>query len=308
MIDSRIRLRHLAAFLEVVQLGSVAAAANVLAVTQPAVSKTLRELEEVLGVRLFDRSARSLVLSAAGEVFLRHAEASMSALRRGIASVRLGESRPVLRIGVLPTASARTMPEAMMLLKSLEFKPVLRIVTGDNHVLLGQLRGGELDLVVGRFAGPEPMIGLSFEQLYSEPLAFVVRPDHPAMDGAFDPRRLSDFTVLMPPPRSVIRPTVDAFLTAKGVAEIRDQIETVSMAFGRRYVRISDAIWIISTGVVAEDLSLGLLNLLDVDMRDTQGPVGITTRAGEIDADPSLAVVAQALRAASAPYRPGGAG
>jgi len=308
MIDSRIRLRHLGAFLEVVQLGSVAAAANALAVTQPAVSKTLRELEDMLGVRLFDRSARSLALSAAGEVFLRHAEASMSALRRGIDSVRSRESQPVLRIGVLPTASARTMPEAMKLLKSLQFKPVLRIVTGDNDVLLGQLRSGELDLVVGRFAGPERMTGLSFEQLYSEPLAFVVRSEHPARDGVFDLRRLSDYTVLMPPPRSVIRPTVDAFLTANGVAEIHDQIETVSMAFGRRYVRISDAIWIISTGVVAEDLSLGLLALLEVDMRDTQGPVGITTRAGEIDADPSLAVVAQALRAASAPYRPGESG
>lgn len=308
MIDARIRLRHLAAFLEVVRLGSVAAAADALAVTQPAVSKTLRELEEVLGVRLFDRSARSLVLSAMGEVFLRHAEASIAALRRGIASVRLGESRQVLRIGVLPTASARTMPEAMLLLKSLDFKPVLRIVTGDNDVLLGQLRSGELDLVVGRFAGPEHMTGLSFEQLYSEPLAFVVRPEHPATDGVFDPRRLADYTVLMPPPRSVIRPTVDAFLTANGVANIEDQIETVSMAFGRRYVRISDAIWIISTGVVAEDLALGLLALLDVDMRDTQGPVGITTRAGELDADPSLAVVAQVLREASTSYRPGRAG
>jgi LysR family pca operon transcriptional activator len=305
MIDARIRLRHLSAFLEVVQLGSVAAAAKALSVTQPAISKTLRELEEVLGVRLFDRSARSLVLSAAGEVFRRHADASMAALRRGIASVRPGESRSVFRIGVLPTASARTMPEAMKLLKSLDFKPVLRIVTGDNDVLLGQLRGGELDLVVGRFAGPAQMTGLAFEQLYSEPLAFVVRPGHPAGEGVFDLRRLFEFTVLMPPPRSVIRPTVDAFLTARGVGEIPDQIETVSMAFGRRYVRISDAIWIISTGVVAEDLSLGLLAILEVDMRDTQGPVGVTTRAGEIDVDPSLAVVAQVLRGASAPYRSG---
>ncbi|AMJ63550.1 pca operon transcription factor PcaQ [Bosea sp. PAMC 26642] len=305
MIDARVRLRHITAFLEVIHRGSVTAAADALTVTQPAISKTLRELEDILDARLFDRSGRVLALSAAGEVFLHHAEASLSALRRGIDSVRSVESQHLLRIGVLPTASARTMPEAMKLLKSQQFRPTLRIVTGDNDVLLSQLRSGELDLVVGRFAGPERMTGFSFEQLYSEPLAFVVRPDHPGLNAAFDIRRLRDFPVLMPPPRSVIRPTVDAFLFANGVGRISDQIETVSMAFGRRYVRISDAVWIISVGVVDDDLTLGLLALLRVDTRDTQGPVGITTRADEIGANPSLAVVAQALRTASAPHRLG---
>lgn len=304
MIDLRIRIRHITAFLEVVQLGGVANAASALSVTQPAISKTLRELEDILGARLFDRSGRALVLSTAGEIFLRHAEASLSALRRGIDSVRSGENLQLLRIGVLPTASARTLPEAMKILESSQARPGIRIVTGDNDVLLAQLRLGELDLVVGRFAGPERMTGLSFEQLYSEPLAFVVRPDHPALGPGFDIRRLPDFLVLMPPPRSVIRPTVDAFLSANGVGRIPDQIETVSMAFGRRYVRISDAIWIISIGVVVDDIALGLLATLSVDTRDTQGPVGITTRAGEIDANPSMAFVAQALRTASAPHRP----
>ncbi len=76
MLDPRIRLRHLRCFLETARLGSLSAAADVLNVSQPAVSKTIRELEEVLGKPLFDRSHRRLTMTAVGRVFQQHAGAA----------------------------------------------------------------------------------------------------------------------------------------------------------------------------------------------------------------------------------------
>ena len=75
---------------------------------------------------------------------------------------------PPIRIGALPTVSTRIMPQAMMLFLKEETGARIKIVTGENAVLLEQLRIGDLDLVVGRLAAPEKMTGFSFEHLYSE--------------------------------------------------------------------------------------------------------------------------------------------
>lgn len=68
-IDPRLRLRHIMTFLEIAQAGSIVSAADHLGVTQPAVSKTLRELEDILGTRLFDRTGRQLRLNSVGRNF-----------------------------------------------------------------------------------------------------------------------------------------------------------------------------------------------------------------------------------------------
>jgi LysR family pca operon transcriptional activator len=92
----------------------------------------------------------------------------------------------------------------------------------------------------------------------------------------------------MPTEGSIIRPMADRFLITHGIASIPDQIETVSMAFGRRYTRMSDAVWIISRGVILDDVADGVLAELPVETEATTGPVGLTTRA---DTPPSLAAI-----------------
>ena len=82
-IDNRIKFRHLQCFLEVARLGSLARAADRLAVSQPAVSKTLKELEEVLAAQLFERGKSGAALTEAGVDFLRYAGPCVQALREG---------------------------------------------------------------------------------------------------------------------------------------------------------------------------------------------------------------------------------
>ena len=303
MIDQRIKFRHLQCFLEVARQRSVVKAADALAVTQPAVSKTLRELEETLDVRLFDRSKRGVTLTRFGEVFLRYAGASVTALRQGVDSIAQARAKGgfAITVGALPTVAARVMPAAIQGFKADGVETTVRVVTGQNSVLLSQLRVGELDLVVGRLAEPALMTGLAFETLYSEPVRLVVRPGHPLLDpllegGGFDLERIRDFTVLMPIEGSIIRPYVDRLLIANGVGALPDRIETVSMAFGRSYTRSSDAVWIISHGVVADDLADGLLAALPFASDPaTTGPVGLTVRA---DVPPGLTtqMLMQAVR------------
>src|SRR4051794_21969784 len=105
---SRIRLRHLQCFLAVAQQGNLRRAAQALAITQPAVTKTLNELEQMLGTPLFVRGRKGATLTAEAELFLRHAHASVDALAHAVDSVAAGPGGPgevPLRIGILPTVA-----------------------------------------------------------------------------------------------------------------------------------------------------------------------------------------------------------
>jgi LysR family pca operon transcriptional activator len=300
----QIKTRHLTTFLEIARHAGVGKAADTLHVSQPAVSRTLRELEEALGVALVERDGRGIRLTAAGQEFRRHAGASLAALRRGIDAVGrvTAQEAPPLRVGALPTVSARIMPTAVRgLLQASDAR--LKIITGENAVLLDQLTRGELDVVVGRLAAPERMVGLTFEHLYSEQVLFVVRRGHPLLERAtFDFAALREFPVVMPTRTAIIRPFVDRLLVAHGLADLRARIESVSDSFGRAFLRETDAVWIISEGVVANEIAAGTLARLAVDTSETRGAVGITLRADR-EPLPALDLFTRVLREVAAGER-----
>ncbi|MBR0933714.1 pca operon transcription factor PcaQ [Bradyrhizobium jicamae] len=289
-IAGRIKYRQVSCFLEVAERRSFVRAAEALHTTQPAVSKTIAELEEALGVVLLERSRRGVHLTAYGEVFRRHAGASVAALRQGVESLVSAQAGGALRvaIGVLPTVAAAVMPRAIKRAKERGLSATVYLAPGTNDVLLGLLKAKELDLVVGRFADSALMRGLVFEHLYSEQITIVGRAGHPLADRQHAPLGvIKNYTVVLPETGSIIRPTVDTLLRSRGLSELSDVIETTSPTFGRAYLRLSDAIWIISRGVVADDLQSGELIELPIDVDVVTGPVGLTMRA---DAAPTLPI------------------
>ena len=297
----QIKFRHVRTFLEVARTGAIGKAASVLNVSQPAVTRTVRELEEALGAAVIEPDGRGIRLTAAGEEFRRHAGASLAALRQGVDAVRAAgaEAEQPLRVGALPTVSARVMPGAVR--KYLADVPGgrLKIVTGENAVLLDQLSSGSLDLVVGRLASPERMVGFTFEHLYSEQVLFVVRAGHPLLGRApFDIAEMANFPMVMPTTTAIIRPYVERFLIAHGLPDPGARIESVSDSFGRVFVRDSDAVWAISEGVVIGDVAAGALAALPIDTSETRGAVGITLRA-DAERTSSMPALIRAIRAAA---------
>ncbi|MBA5778849.1 pca operon transcription factor PcaQ [Stappia sp. F7233] len=298
LFDARIKLRHLQAFLEVARRKSLTEAATALNITQPAVSKTLKELEEILGVSLMDRSRAGVFLSPAGDIFLHYASMSVAALQQGLDGIeqaRMGSDR-LLNVGALPSVAASIIPSAVSRYLEKRLGGTLNIVTGPNGHLLDQLRVGALDVVVGRLGQPEAMQGLTFSQLYSEQVRIVVRPGHPLLREP-DIARLPEFTVLCPNRQAAIRPLVERLMVANGIGNLPRRIETVSNAFGRAFTRQTDAVWIISHGVVAGDLRERMLVDLKIDTRITLGPVGISARAEEPQT-PDLMLFISSLREA----------
>ena len=284
MIDARMKIRHLQCFMEVARLGHVGRAADLLAVTQPAVSKTLRELEEFLNVRLFTRGPKGLSLTPMGEAFQHHAATGVMALQHAIDSVMQGKAHGAsnIKIGALPTVAVRLMPQSVRSLTRERRDASVHLITGPNLILLERLKSRELDVVVGRLADPDQMIGLAFEQLYLERMAVVVQPRHALLkEKPLDLRRITEFEVLMPSREDITRPIADRLLIANGISGLERRIETVSGDFSRAYLQQTDAVWIISYGVAALDIAAGELAELEVDVTATLGPVGMTTRADD---------------------------
>ena len=274
--ETHLQFRHVRTFLEIAHAESVSLAAQALNVTQPAVSRTLRELEEMIGVKLFDRVGRGLRLNDAGRVFQSHASASMVELLRG--RERLSrDSQQVfkLSIGALPTASSDLLPAAALAFSKRFPNARLHVLTGPNWLLFNQLRQGALDLVVGRMPEGGSEEGVSFEQLYIEDVVLVCRPKHPLLRGRLG-EQITDFPVIMPPKGAVIAGTVDRFLTSIGSPEIRATFEMVALPIGRKIVQSSDAIWFISRGVVADELRQGTLRSVDLASPLLAGPVGVS--------------------------------
>jgi len=297
VIDGRMKLRHIACFLEVAARAGFGRAADSLHLTQPAVSRAIRELEDILGAPLFERGRGGAILTAQGEAFRAHAGAAYAELGRGVDTI--AQSRQgglMLEVGVLPTVAARVMPRAVLRAKQDGLTATVRIEAGPNEWLLDRLKQGRLDLMVGRLAEPHAMIGLAFEHLYSEEIVAVARPGHPAADGR--PVRIVELerlTLLIPTAGSIIRPEVDRLFLAEGLSKPHDVIETVAHPFARAYVRASDAVWLISYGVVAEDIKEGALIRLPLSASISGGPVGLTVRAG-LPLSPPAQMLARAVR------------
>lgn len=283
-ISRRIKIRHLEAFVEVARQKSVGRAAITLSLTQPAVTRTIRELEEIVGAALVERDGRGIKLSHKGEVFLSHAGSGLAAVRGGISALAniATSSGPPVRIGALPTVSATVMPGAVADFLASGLKSPLRVITGENRVLLDQLRKGDLDLVMGRMPAPEMMESLRFEPLYRDRVIFVVSRTHPlAGQRQVGADILSRYPVLVPPEGSIIHPYVERVMLEQGMARPVQAVETVSDSFGRAFVRSGDAIWIISRGVVAAEIVSGEFVELPIDTGSTLGAVGLISREAD---------------------------
>ncbi|WP_371228211.1 pca operon transcription factor PcaQ [Pseudomonas sp. QE6] len=279
-IDSRIKFRHLVCFLEVARQGSLARAADFLAVSQPAISKTLKELEDLLEASLFERGKSGASLTEAGVAFLRYAGPCVQALRDGVNSLRGGEyASSTVRLGVLSTVESLLMPEVVRRLHERHPALVVSVVGGPSAHLLSQLRVGELDLVVGRMTESPQIQGLAFEHLYSESMTLVARAGHPLLGSPLLPAALDDWPLVLPLAGTTIRKSADSLLVQSGLGQPRRRLETLSTVLGRRYVLSSDALWIAPLDSVRLDLRTGEMVELPLNVQEPGGSVGVCSNS-----------------------------
>ncbi|HBR2142030.1 TPA: LysR family transcriptional regulator [Klebsiella pneumoniae] len=280
LFSQRIRLRHLHTFVAVAQQGTLGRAAETLNLSQPALSKTLNELEQLTGTRLFERGRLGAQLTLVGEQFLTHAVKVLDALNSAGQALnrKEGLNNDIVRIGALPTAALGILPTVIGQFHKQQKDITLQVATMNNTMLLAGLKSGEIDIGIGRMSDPELMSGLHYELLFLESLKLVVRPGHPLLQETVTLSRVMEWPVVVSPKGTVPRQNAEALLQSQGCKMPAGCIETLSASLSRQLTVDFDYVWFVPSGAVKDDLRRGVLIALPIATQGAGEPIGILTR------------------------------
>ncbi|MES2292731.1 MAG: LysR substrate-binding domain-containing protein [Pseudomonadota bacterium] len=292
------RLRHLEIVAAIYDCGGALKASQRVNITQPAVTKSLQDVENALGVQLFVRSSRGLKPTHFGDVFVRHAKIVLAQLRHSaeeIGNLKDGVGGSAT-IGTVLAASAQLLPEAVIALKAERPQIGVNILEGTYDVLIPRLRMGDLDLVVGRIPEGPPSDSVVYEPFYREETCLVTRVQHPlAAREKLQLKDLLDEAWLLPVPESHLRRQVDRLFVDANLRLPTNIIESMSALTNRVLLEQSDLIGVLPYHVVQRDVLGGRLVVLPVAMPAAQSQVGAIMRASA-DLRPSATALLEQLR------------
>ncbi|MBN3788710.1 LysR substrate-binding domain-containing protein [Burkholderia sp. Ac-20353] len=265
----RLRLRHLQVLLSLASTGNLSQSAAALATTQPALSKWLKELEEDVGLPLFERHARGLRPTAYGLALIEHArriEAHLDVARDDMEALREGGSG-LVTIGTSGVAAADTVPLAVSQLLKQMPRAEVRLTESTMIQLMPQLARGELDIVVGRSSPEHDDPQLQIERLYVEPIDFVARPDHPlAGKAALDWDDVLAYSWIMWPPGTPVRNAIEAALSAAGRTPPAHCVESNSSILNLTLLNNTDLLGVASHRAARRFAQLNAIRILPMQL------------------------------------------
>lgn len=287
LVGSQVRIRQIVTALAIADHGSIAAASEALHTAQPAVSRTLLQLESAIGITLFHRLPRGMRLTAEGELFLPHARSvatGLLELERHLREVRSG-SAGTIRIGTVVAGSADLIPLAIARFTNMNPNVKFGVVEAGPDSLYANLLSGELDIVIGRLLPLSEREHVDSEAFYQDTAQVLVRSGHPLVGGrpskSLSLGDLVDDAWILPPPATTLRSQIDRSFETNCGRTPKRVVECVTMPTVRRLLIESDHIAVVPSGALGSDETSGdLLARLNVQVTDQAVPIGVIKRSG----------------------------
>src|ERR1700691_670401 len=188
-------LRHLRYFTAVAEEQNVTRAAARLHVSRPPLSRQIRDLEEELGVELFKRTAKSLVLTEAGKIFLNEARAVLLRSDEAVQAVRAVAkgARGQVRVGYAPSLTVEILPRALKLFEQQHPGTRVTLLDCSTEECGRKLLERKLDVALGVKPAGKMWRGVVFEKLADYPLYCAVAASHPlAKKRAISARQMKE--------------------------------------------------------------------------------------------------------------------
>jgi DNA-binding transcriptional LysR family regulator len=300
-IRARLKTRQLLLLVAMEEEGNIHGAAQVLNMTQPAASKLLKDLEDMLEVKLFDRLPRGVRPTWYGETMIRHARMALASLSQAhdeIDALKAGRFGQVA-IGSITAPAITLLPDAIARVK--EQHPSLRIAlqVETSDVLMDRLAQGKLDMVIGRLFERHDKSGLRYEALVEEPVAAIVRPSHPLMEvTTLTLRDLVGMGWIVPPTGSVLRHRLELMFQEEGLDTPGNLIETTALLFLTKMLGQSDLIAVVAADVALYYQEHGLCAILPIELPCKMDAFGMIMRTDRLLA-PAANVMLRALKTAA---------
>jgi len=279
-IGRRLKLHDLHVLLAVVQAGSMSKAAVVLNTTQPAVSRSIAELESVVGVRLLERSAHGVEPTSYGRALLECGVAVFDDLRQGVKKIEslTDPTAGEVRVGSHHFLSASFVPAVIDRLSRRYPRIVFHVHAGDTDAMYRELRERKVDLLVAWKSRELPDERLRFEHLYDD--------RHVVAVGAKSPLsrqrrvRLEDLlkeSWTLAPPESVLGEISIAAFRASGFDYPRSTMFSLPTEARLGLLATGRFLTIVSTSVLAFPTKRAGIKVLPVDLPIASMPIGIVS-------------------------------
>lgn len=283
-LERRLSLRQLRAIEAIDKCGSLSQAALQLCVTQPALSKSLHEAEDVLGIRVFDRHSRGMVRTRKGEATVGVARAILAQLRRLEDELDGNElqARETVVVGALPTAALGILPGLLARLSVAEPRLRIRVVEGVTSDLLSRLEAGVVDFVLGRTYEEAISDRFIVEPLYAEPLSVIARAGHPifAPDPAAAGTMLRDQQVILPVRSEWFSPEMELGAETLDL-QTSATLRSGSIGLIRELLYATDLVAVLPSLMLMGDIRRGALQETWTGPIGTERPGGMVTLAGQ---------------------------
>ena len=305
LLSSQIRLRHMIVAATIAHRGSIREASSVLYLTQPAMSRSLAELERILGVQLFDRGPKGMTVTAAGAPLITHMQlitSEVGSLLRHADEIVSGNSGEV-RVGTLLAGTADILPSAVF--EVIRRLPRVRVAISEATPdrLHEDLMTGQVDFVVGRVTPLASMSGVDVEPLYDDEVHVVCTPSHARSGHRGSLSELVDDAWILPPRDTSLRQQIEAAFIRGCGRTPGHVIECVAPVPVKALVLRGEHLAVVPAGIFVEEFESDVLVSLQVNIEGTSVPVGIITRSGAQLPASAYALMSSLREAASA--RPG---
>ncbi|WCM53190.1 LysR family transcriptional regulator [Pseudomonas sp. WJP1] len=231
-----LQIRDLAYFMKIAELGHLGRAAEVLHVSQSALSKCIDRLEDAYGAELFERVGRGIRLTSAGQLLCERSqkvERLLDETRRQTASMGKGLAG-VIRVGAAATTAEFVLPKACRLLQEQAPAVLLEIQIGMNDVLHDSLRKGALDLVVGPLGTRDEE--LSELAILNDEVVVVASANHPLAGRHVPMQALCEYRWILSPTSVATRQWLEAAFSANGLPAPDVAIVSSSLASMRNLI------------------------------------------------------------------------
>lgn len=215
----RVSFGQVRGFVTVASTGSFTQAAEVLHLSQPALTTRIRQLEEALDLRLFDRNTRSVELTDAGRMLLPIFMRLVGDLEGAVMKARERSRRAhsTIRLACLPSCAATVLPDLISRFRGGYPDTTFVVEDGINSQIRALVRGGQVDFGIGAYEGEE--VDLAFDDLFADNLQVVYPPGHALESfGHVTVNDLTQFPLILINRGSSIRQAVEEAFASWGVS------------------------------------------------------------------------------------------
>jgi LysR family transcriptional regulator of gallate degradation len=270
------------AFLAVADAGSYAAAAALTGQSEAGLHRSVTDLAFTMREPVFERRGRGLALTTFGRNLARRLRLGRAELRSAVAEIiaidRQASGRIV--IGAMPLSRSKPLPATLAAFRVALPSVEVAVIEGAHNELMGPLRDGDIDIVIGALRDPTPGPDVRQHPLFEDRPAIAGRPDHPLarLKRDLTAEDLLTFPWIMSRPGTPLRILWDTMFAAVGRTPPRVEIECGSMALIRDLLVRGDYLTLISPIQIALELKFGWLTAVADPPGDLRRTIGVTTR------------------------------